>query len=124
MIQGRPPSEVVPTTKPTNPSAERFAALAARLADNGDGSAPHREGFGTGSLFVGKKKFAVLDASGALVLKLSPERVQELIRTGVGVGRHPGSGTPLKEYLSVGAENHPQWLALAREARAYMGSKK
>ena len=41
--------------------------------------------------------FAVLDASGALVLKLPPPRVQELIAAGVGAPWHPGTGAPRRE---------------------------
>ncbi|MCI4317221.1 MAG: MmcQ/YjbR family DNA-binding protein, partial [Thermoplasmata archaeon] len=101
----------------------RFAKLAKQLAD-GDGSKlPYRDGFGTGSLFVGRKMFGVLDESGALVLKLPPSRVQELIATGVGKGWHPGTGKPLKEYVSVAVGHQAKWLGLARESREYMASK-
>ena len=75
----------------------RFAKLATRLAEGDETKLAHREGFGTGSLFVGKKMFAVLDASGALVLKLPPPRVQELIAAGVGAPWHPGTGAPRRE---------------------------
>jgi hypothetical protein len=61
---------------------ERFAKLATQLAEKDDSKSPHREGFGTGSLFVGRKMFGVLDESGALVLKLPPARVQALIAWG------------------------------------------
>jgi hypothetical protein len=106
-----------------NPSLERFASLAKKLAEGSSSKLPHREGFGTGSLFVGKKMFAVLDGSGALVLKLPPERVQDLIADGVGAPWHPGTGKPLKEYVAIGVDHHARWLALARESREYMASK-
>jgi hypothetical protein len=107
-----------------NPSAARFAALAKKLAEGDPRGNPHRDGFGTGSLFVGKKMFGVLDETGALVLKLPPERVQELIEAGAGAPWHPGTGKPLKEYVAIAAERHMKWLALAKESRAYMASKK
>jgi hypothetical protein len=68
--------------------------------------------------------FAVLDQSGALVLKLSPDRVQALIASGVGSPWHPGHGKPLKEYVSIGVAEQSEWLKLAKEAREYMGSKR
>jgi hypothetical protein len=67
--------------------------------------------------------FGLLDDSGALVLKLSPARVQELIEAGVGAPWHPGRGKPLKEYVAIGIARQARWLGLAREAREYMGSK-
>jgi hypothetical protein len=105
-------------------SQSRFAKLAKELADATGSPSPHREGFGTGSLFVGRKMFGLLDDSGALVLKLPPARVRELIVAGVGAPWHPGTGKPLKEYVAIGFARQTKWLALATEARAYMGSKK
>jgi hypothetical protein len=102
----------------------RFAKLASALAVSEESKVAYREGFGTGSLFVGRKMFAVLDASGALVLKLPPPRVEELIASGVGAPWHPGTGKPLKEYVAVGVSRQAKWLALARESREYMGSKR
>jgi hypothetical protein len=103
---------------------KRFAKLSAQLAGGEGAISPHREGFGSGSLFVGRKMFGVLDTSGALVLKLSPARVQELIVKGVGVGWHPGTGKPLKEYVAISVDHESKWLGLANEARAYMSSKR
>jgi hypothetical protein len=105
-------------------AAERFARLAEVMAPADGAISAHRKGFGTRSMFVGKKMFGVLDGSGALVVKLPPARVQELIASGVGAPWHPGTGTPLKEYVAIGFDRQAKWLALAREARAYMGPKK
>ena len=103
---------------------ERFARLAKELAEGDETNPPHRKGMGTGSLFVGKKMFGVLDGTGALVLKLSPERVRELIGSGVGTGWHPGKGAPLKEHVAVGLDRPATWLALAKESRAYMATRR
>ncbi|MCI4325679.1 MAG: MmcQ/YjbR family DNA-binding protein [Thermoplasmata archaeon] len=100
----------------------RFAKLAIQLAAGDGAETAHREGFGTGSLFVGRKMFAVLDATGALVLKLPPARVQELIAAGVGSPWHPGTGAPLKEYVALGVRAQAKWLALAKESRSHMGT--
>jgi hypothetical protein len=104
-------------------SRTRFEKLANEMATSGPETPAFREGFGTGSLFVGKKMYAVLDESGALVLKLSPARVQELIARSVGAPWHPGTGKPLKEYVAIGVDQHAQWLPLAKESREYMRSK-
>jgi hypothetical protein len=109
---------------PPPASVAQFAKLAKQLAEDGKKEAPHREGFGTGSLFVGRKMFGVLDATGALVLKLPPARVQALIAAGSGSPWHPGSGKPLKEYVAVGFERRARWYALAKESRTYMRSKR
>ena len=105
-------------------ATERFARLALDLADGDASQLPHREGMGKGSLFVGRKMFAVLDDSGAVVLKLPPARVAELIAEGVGRPWHPGSGAPLKEYVAIGLDQRARWLPLARESRSYMSGKK
>jgi hypothetical protein len=105
-------------------SRARFARLAQQLAGGDDAKLPHREGLGTGSLFVGRKMFGLLGDSGALILKLDPARVQELIAGGVGAPWHPGTGKPLKEYVAIGIDRHARWLPLAREAREYVRSKK
>jgi hypothetical protein len=102
----------------------RFAKLAEDLADGDDSKLAFRAGFGTGSLFVGRKMFAVLDETGALVLKLPPARVAALIATGAGAPWHPGTGTPLKEYVSIPFAPQARWLGLAKESRDYMRSKK
>jgi hypothetical protein len=104
-------------------AAARFAKLAKQLAEVTGQSTAHREGFGTGSLFVGRKMFAVLDKSGALILKLPAERVAQLIKEGHGSGWHPGTGKPLKEYISLPAAEQRRWLALAKESREFMRTK-
>jgi hypothetical protein len=97
----------------------RFVELAKKLGAGPESASPHRKGFGTGSLFVGKKMFGLLDG-GSLVLKLSPQRVQELIAAGVGAPWHPGKGAPLKEYVAISVNRNAMWLRLAKESRTYM----
>ncbi|MCI4346972.1 MAG: hypothetical protein L3K07_09525 [Thermoplasmata archaeon] len=105
-------------------AAARFAKLASQLAEGSGQATALRQGFGTGSLFVGRKMFAVLDGSGALVLKLPPTRVLQVIADGTGSGWHPGAGAPLKEYVAIPLAEQKRWLALAKESREYMRSKK
>jgi hypothetical protein len=104
-------------------AAVRSAKLAKELAEGTGQSTAHREGFGTGSLFVGRKMFAVLDESCGLILKLPAERVAQLITEGHGSGWHPGTGKPLKEYISIPVSEQRRWLALAKESREFMRSQ-
>ncbi|MCI4330942.1 MAG: hypothetical protein L3K19_03745 [Thermoplasmata archaeon] len=103
-------------------SVTRYAKLAAQLTGGKSGESPLRAGFGPGAMFVGRKMFGVLDESGALVIKLPPARVQELIAKGVGAPWHPGAGAPLKEYIAIGFDKQARWLGLAKESREYMRS--
>ena len=110
-------------SKAPDDARARFAQLAQEMA-SGDGAiSAHRKGFGTRSMFVGRKMFAVLDRTGELIVKLPPERVQELIRSKVGRGWSPGSGSPLKEYVAISFAHQREWPRFAREARTYMGGQ-
>ncbi|MCI4341431.1 MAG: hypothetical protein L3K11_03550 [Thermoplasmata archaeon] len=113
----------MPVSPAPDEARERFARLAEQMAA-GDGEiSAHRKGFGTRSMFVGRRMFAVLDRTGELVVKLPPVRVQELIDSKTGRGWSPGAGSPLKEYLAIPFARQKDWPKLAREARAYMGGK-
>ncbi|MCI4317335.1 MAG: MmcQ/YjbR family DNA-binding protein [Thermoplasmata archaeon] len=113
----------MPAAQAPDNARERIARLAEEMAA-GDGEiSAHRKGFGTRSMFVGRKMFAVLDRTGEIVLKLPPERVKELIDSNTGRGWSPGSGSPLKEYLAIPFARQKEWPKFAREARAYMGGK-
>jgi hypothetical protein len=101
----------------------RFDQLVDQLGNDDGTTGPRRKGFGSHSMFVGRKMFALLGSDGALVVKLPPVRVAELIATGVGAPWHPGTGSPLKEYVAVGFDQQRKWPALAKEARAFMASK-
>ena len=74
-------------------------------------------------MFVGRRMFALLDTSGALVIKLSPERVGEQVQRKQGYRWHPGTGKPLQEYVAIPYARRAAWLPWARESRAYMSSK-
>jgi hypothetical protein len=102
---------------------ERFDRLIAQLDTGAATPSARRKGFGTGSLFIGKKMFGLLGEGGELVVKLPAERVRALIRSGQGAGWHPGAGPPLKEYVAIPFSRQGEWLALAKESRAYMAGK-
>ncbi|HXQ93985.1 MAG TPA: hypothetical protein VN864_02295 [Thermoplasmata archaeon] len=109
--------------EPPAAAQAHFEKLIVQLAEDAGTDGPRRKGFASHSMFVGRKMFAILDESGALVVKLPPERVAGLIASGAGSGWSPGHGSPLKEYLAVGFDRKARWLSLAKESRTFMASK-
>jgi hypothetical protein len=112
------------TAEPT-PAADlaaTFANLAETLRREGgvDPAEPESspKKFGAGALKVGGKIFA-MPAQGTLVLKLPAGRVDALVAAGLGTHFDPGHGRVMKEWVALrGGED--RWLALAREARAFV----
>jgi hypothetical protein len=86
----------------------------------GDGLGAKR-GFGADALKVHGKIFAML-AGGRLVVKLPRQRVDALIASGDGARFDPRKdGRLMAEWLSLEPTSTTEWLALAREAMAYVG---
>lgn len=81
-----------------------------------------RRSFGAGSLKVQHKIFAML-VKGRLVAKLPRQRVDALIAVGVGERFDPGHGRVMREWLAVDANDEADWLALAREALAFVSGQ-
>lgn len=98
---------------------EAFAALAAQLED-----APGVErgtGFGTmPGLRVRGKIFAMV-FEGRLVLKLPAERVAEL-SAGEGAAPFEMGTRRLREWVALAPDAGYDWLALGREALAFVGA--
>jgi len=82
-----------------------------------------KKGFGSSALQVNGKIFAMVSSAGAFVVKLPRRRVEELEATGVGQKFDPGHGRLMKEWLAVHPKSKQLWLALAREALSYVGSR-
>lgn len=78
--------------------------------------------FGAHGLSVGGK-FFVMTYKGAMVTKLPAERVEELIRTGVGNPWDPGHGRTMKEWVAF-PPGKGDWSALAEEAMEFVQSNK
>jgi hypothetical protein len=76
-------------------------------------------GFGSHALRGRGKIFAML-VRGQLVLKLPKARVDALVDTGDGVRFDANKGTPMKEWLCLGASSSLDWEALAREALEFV----
>lgn len=69
-------------------------------------------------LAVRGKIFAML-VRGAFVAKLPKDRVDELVRGGIGGHFDPGHGRLMKEWVVVGAGRAP-WVELAKEAYQFV----
>jgi hypothetical protein len=78
------------------------------------------KGFGSGSLKVNGKIFAMISASrGEFVVKLPKARVDALIEEGIGQRFDPGHGRIMKEWLAVTASG-ANWIDLAKEAHRFV----
>ena len=78
------------------------------------------KGFGSNALKLNGKIFAMMSSKGKFVVKLPKDRVDELVRLGVGRYFDPGHGRLMKEWLAVDVGTG-SWVELAREARAAAG---
>lgn len=78
------------------------------------------KGFGSGGLKVDGKLFALMSSRGHFVAKLPKQRVSELVAEGRGEAFDPGHGRLMREWIALrGADG--DWVALAREARRFVG---
>jgi hypothetical protein len=66
--------------------------------------------------------FAML-VKGRFVTKLPRDRVDELVRSGIGEYFDPGHGRLMKEWVAVSGATD-SWVGLARAARRYVGKVK
>lgn len=81
------------------------------------------KGFGSGTLKVNGKIFAMLSSEDQFVVKLPKKRVDELVTSGAGLRFEPRPGTPMKEWLVVTA-SRGIWAKLAKEACEFVGGGK
>jgi hypothetical protein len=108
-----------PTRTPVRES--RFALVVSAFAGDRQVTPPGSgKEFGSGALKVAGKIFAMLSSKGEFVVKLSEERVNELVAAGKGSRFDPGRGRIMKEWLVVTAD-HALWIPLAKEARKQLG---
>ncbi|MFE3290983.1 hypothetical protein [Rhodococcus sp. NPDC059234] len=105
---------------------ERFSALIEHFAGAPGVEVPGAAGsggFGSSALKVHGSIFAML-SHGRLTVKLPRDRVRSLIEEGVGVAYDAGKGVPMKEWVSVTAEDDHVWSALGREACDFVGARR
>lgn len=79
-----------------------------------------RRAFGSNGLKTKGKIFAML-AQSTVVVKLPRERVDALVAAGAGEPFDPGHGRRMKEWIALRGDTR-RWLALAREAHAFVNS--
>ncbi len=73
-------------------------------------------------LRLGKEFLALVDYKGSgLVVKLPEERVNELIRSGVGRSFAP-AGKVFREWIAVPKPDRRRWLALLKEGVTFVGA--
>lgn len=82
------------------------------------------KGFGSTSLKVGGKIFALFSSRREFVVKLPKRRVDELIAAGAGHQFDPGHGRLMKEWLALGPSSSQDWTRLADEALRYVARAK
>jgi hypothetical protein len=112
-------------TKHSDPVQQAFASVV--LALQGEKGvtlgAQGKQGFGSTALQVNGKIFSMVASSGALVVKLPKQRVEELEVAGVGVKFNPGHGRLMKEWLSLNPTSTAQYPSLASEALQFVRAK-
>jgi hypothetical protein len=79
--------------------------------------------FSSSSVLNVKGKIFAMLVKGKLVVKLPREQVADLVASGEGAYFDPGHGRLMKEWVAV-AGARPTWIALAREAHAFVKAGK
>jgi hypothetical protein len=102
----------------------RFAPVVKAFAKDRSGAHGTKgKGFGSSSLKVNGKQFALMSSRGLFVAKLPRERVEELNAQRKGRPFDPGHGRLMKEWIELGGDE-ASWVGLAREAREFAGGPK
>ena len=106
-------------------AGKHYARIVRAFAIDGDVAvgAGRKKGFGANALTVRGKIFALLSSRGHFVVKLPRDRVDALVAAGRGGRFDPGHGRLMKEWLDVAPGAQADWLALAREARAFVAGR-
>ena len=104
---------------PTVDSKDHYAALT-KVFLRKTGVTQEGKGFGSTSLKVDGKIFALLSSRGEFVVKLPPRRVDELIAAGAGHRFDPGHGRLMKGWLALRPGASEGWTRLANEALAFV----
>ncbi len=94
-----------------------FAAVVATL--EGERGISTGRMFGSDGLKVGTQVFA-MQVKGHLVVKLRAERAEALRLKGLAEAFDPGHGRPMKQWVAVSPKARVDWVALSREALAFV----
>ena len=106
----------------SDPGSDSLAAFRAVVEHHGGLSGAGGRGFGSDALKVGGRIFASL-SKGRLLLKLPADRVDALIRSGVGERFSTGAGRPKREWVTIKPSHAPLWIELSDEALAFVGGQ-
>lgn len=87
-----------------------------------DGQVIINVGKGAQGIKFGKKLF-VMFYKGELVVKLSPERVTELVSSGEGLPHDVGIGKPMKHWVRFPVSKKDQWIQYCEESKIYVINK-
>jgi len=105
------------------PSARYESLVKTILSESRSAKIGEGKGFGsTGQLKVDGRIFAML-VRGQLVLKLPADHVDALVDSGDGEHFDAGKRRPMREWLALSPTSHKSWLALAREAMAFVSRR-
>ena len=103
-------------------AAESFQEIVDGLARRDGVTVGSGRGFGTGTLQVDGRIFAMASDAG-LVLKLPATRVAELLGADAGLPFDAGKGRPMKELVVVPWDGGADLAGLAAEALAFVGRR-
>jgi hypothetical protein len=122
MRQAKKGTRAAVTTKakeraPQGDVEARFAEVVKAFARDRAVRRAEGKGFGSGSLQVNGKIFAMISSKGRFVVKLPKERVDELVASGEGE-RFGSGGRVMREWAEVGDAG--PWVELAREAHRFV----
>ena len=109
--------------KPHITPQQRYATIIEAFKEDASVTVGAKKGFGSSALQVNNKIFAMLSSRDAFVVKLPKPRVDALIASGIGQRFDPGHGRLMKEWLALDLHFEDEWLALAKEALAFVASK-
>ena len=65
-------------------------------------------------------KMFIMFYKGDIVIKLSPERIKELIEVGDGLPFDPGTGKPMKDRVLIPQKKRQFWIPLGEESKMYI----
>jgi TfoX/Sxy family transcriptional regulator of competence genes len=109
--------------------SQRFAAIVEEFRGKTGITVPSDEAgrkrkFGSSGLKVNDKVFTLLSSDGEFVVKLSRQRVEQLVASGDGRRFDPRrNGHVMKEWIVIAPTSKTDWLQLAKEARGFVGKK-
>ena len=113
-------------TSDATAAVKRYAAVVDELIKNANVNkgAPGKKGFGSGSLQIDGKIFAMLSSQQRFVVKLPRDRVDALAAARRGSRFDPGHGRLMKEWFVAGPSLDVDWVALAKEALSFVGDRR